>query len=60
MTNFFKYLPVTVVYRGYSIEMIDGYCGGRPIVHYCGDDVVFSTVKEAEKFIDEILGVEAE
>lgn len=57
MTDFFKYLPVTVVYRGYPIEMIDGYCGGRPIVHYCGDDVVFSTVKEAEEFIDEILGV---
>lgn len=39
-----------MTYREYEIEKESfGY-----VVHYCGDDVVFNTRKEAKEFIDEI------
>lgn len=40
-------------YKGYYIEK-DLLGGSFYTVQYCGDDVVFSTVAEAKKFIDEV------
>ena len=40
-------------YKGCSIEY-NLYGAGEYTVQYCGDDVVFRTAEEAEKFIDEI------
>lgn len=41
-------------YKGFTIEIIPGYCGGKPTVQYCGDDIIFESAEEAKKFIDEI------
>ena len=40
-------------YKGYCIEH-DFYGEGEYSVQYCGDDVIFDTQYEAERFIDEI------
>lgn len=40
-----------VWYHDYGIEYDDF---GFYTVQYCGDDIVFNTVDEAKKFIDEI------
>lgn len=40
-------------YKGYAIEF-DFYGEGEYSVQYCGDDVMFKTMDEAKKFIDEV------
>lgn len=39
-----------MLYKGYEIDMLFGYI----TVLYCGDEVVFTDVDDAKKFIDEI------
>ena len=41
-------------YRGYCITF-NFYGGGEYSVQYCGDDVEFYTLQDAEKFIDSII-----
>ena len=42
-----------MVYKGYEIED----CTYSMVsVFYCGDDVLFDTIDEAKRFIDEIAG----
>lgn len=42
-----------IEYKGYYID--NGYVYDNLItVQYCGDDIIFKTVDEAKKFIDEI------
>lgn len=42
----------------YTVETYKGYGIDRSpigfIVHYCGDDVVFTSIESARQFIDEI------
>lgn len=40
-------------YKGYYIEY-NFYGENEYSVQYCGDDVIFQTVEDAKKFIDEI------
>lgn len=40
-------------YKGYYIEF-NFYGNSEYSVQYCGDDVIFATQEDAEKFIDEI------
>lgn len=40
-------------YKGYGIDF-NIYGDNGYSVHYCGDDILFSTIEEAEQFIDEI------
>lgn len=40
-------------YKGYGIDY-DIYGDGEYSVQYCGDDFMFSTIAEAEEFIDDI------
>lgn len=41
------------IYKGYGIDF-NVYGSNEYTVHYCGDDCFFSTIKDAEQFIDEI------
>lgn len=41
-------------YKGYVIDDMIGFI----TVVYCGDEVVFDTVEEAKRFIDEITAAE--
>ena len=45
---------IVEVYKGYEIESFNS----NFTVFYCGDEVVFSSIKDAKNFIDEILGDE--
>lgn len=40
-------------YKGFYIEF-NIYGSNEYTVQYCGDDVVFDTVKEAKEFIEEV------
>lgn len=40
-------------YKGYWIEF-NLYGDGEYTVQYCGDDVIFETLEEARKFIDDL------
>ena len=40
-------------YKGYYIEY-NFYGHKEYTVQYCGDDVIFKTIKDAKKFIDSI------
>lgn len=50
--DFFKYLPVTVMYRGYAIEIIDGFV---PCVRHNNVTVTFNSVDGAKRYIDEYI-----
>jgi hypothetical protein len=41
-------------YKGYSIDF-NIYGDNEYSVQYCGDDLIFGTLEEAETFIDEII-----
>ncbi len=43
----------TVFYKGYAIEY-NFYGQGEYTVFYCGDDIVFHSVKDAKNFIDSL------
>lgn len=40
-------------YKGYGIDF-NIYGSNEYTVQYCGDDLFFTTIEEAEQFIDEI------